>query len=210
VPSPSATPNGIQNKTAAEIAKTAQSNAVAASAVRMVGGLTEEGTTVAIDASVEKGQDAVGTITIDGVPFELIKIGSVAYFKGNGTVIGAIYGAKTGKAVGSSKWLKVSTNEQQLGQLAGIIDIKGIFEDDPSTDATLTKTGESTINGQPVVAVHDPDPTDGGDLYVATTGEALPVRLTAPSGQKGQFDFTNWDVPVKVVAPPASETVTLS
>lgn len=176
----------------------------------MVGGITEEGATIAIAASVEEGVNAVGTITIDGVPLHVIKIGNTAYFKGNSTVFSAIYGAKTGRAVGSSKWLKVTTSEQQLGQLAGLIDIKGIFADDPSQDASMTKKGTATIKGQPVVIVHDPDPTEGGDLYIATTGEALPVRLTAPPGQKGRFDFSNWNEPVTVVAPPASDTVTLS
>jgi hypothetical protein len=48
----------------------------------------------------------------------------------------------------------------------------------------------------------------GTTLYVAATGPARPIRLNrslnVPAGANGSLDFTGYDVPVKVAAPPGA------
>jgi hypothetical protein len=64
-----------------------------------------------------------------------------------------------------------------------------------------TLTGIDVVNGTPVYTYES---ADGSVVYIGKAGPHYLARMTAPASGSGSIDFTGWNQPVAVVAPPAS------
>jgi hypothetical protein len=71
----------------------------------------------------------------------------------------------------------------------------------PSGEITKGTVGEA--DGQPAVPLESSD----GTLWVATTGEPLPLLIEQNDGA-GRASFGEWSAPVEIPVPPADQVVT--
>ena len=68
-----------------------------------------------------------------------------------------------------------------------------------SSHGKLAKGKTTTVRGQQVVAVNDT--TNGGTLYVATTGKPYPIEISKTGSTGGQLVFDHFNQPVTLTAP---------
>jgi hypothetical protein len=188
--------NGVSSMTPQQILVQMKTAVADATSVHIVGGGTNGGSTIALDLQLEKGKGGFGHIAVGGVSFDIIKIGPKLYFKGKKAFLQQYAGAAAPLFAG--RWFAVTTSVPQFSNFTSLTDIKTLVDNIISSAGTLTKGNETTIDGQPAIAVVDS--AKGGTLYVATTGPAYPLQLNPGKG-KGGIKFTDWDQPVTLKAP---------
>jgi hypothetical protein len=77
---------------------------------------------------------------------------------------------------------------------------KSLFKSLTTSHGKLENQGETTYNGQSVVAIHDV--TRNATLYVAATGTPYPVRLVKTAGSdRGTVAFDHWNEPPTLTPP---------
>jgi hypothetical protein len=81
-----------------------------------------------------------------------------------------------------------------------------------ATSAGVTKGAAKTVNGTPVIGLTIKDSSGGSTLYVATTGQPVPIEAAPEAGgaDSGTIDFLDYGAPVDVQAPAADQTVDVS
>ena len=192
------TSNGEAGKTAKEIVADAKAAAKKAGSVHFHGSIVESGTPLKVDIRIDGTKAGGGSITIQGSKVEIVRMGSQAYLKGSPAFYQQIAGP-TAAALLKGKWLKGSATSGDLASLADLTDINKLFDAALKPSGTLTKGKERTVDGQKVIGINS---SDGGTLYVATTGEPYPIEITQASGSStGTLHFDEWNRPVDVKAP---------
>jgi hypothetical protein len=191
--------NGEEDKTAKEILADAKAAAKKASSVHFHGSIVESGTPLKVDIRIDSAKGGAGSMTIQGAKVEIVRIGNEAYLKGSTAFYTQIAGAVAAQLL-KGKWLKGSATSGDLAALAALTDINKLFEAALKPTGTITKGKETTVDGQKVIGVNS---SDGGTLYVATTGEPYPLEITQASGtSSGTVHFDEWNETVDVKAPP--------
>jgi hypothetical protein len=204
-PAPTATTpsEAFPGKSAAEIVDLAKAALAAAPSVHIKGTFLEEGKPMTIDVQYTKAHDGVGTMSKEGESFQIIKIGSDVYLKGDDAFMKSIIGDdETVAKLLKGKWIKGTGSD--VADMAAFFNIADeIFKDVPSD---LRRGDTGVINGIKALALVST--SDDGKMWVATEGEPYPLRLDA--GADGTIDFTDYGATVDVKAPPASEVFDLS
>jgi hypothetical protein len=180
-----------------------------AETVRLKGGGSTEGENFQIDMSY--GQDkALGTVSSSGQRIELRRIGKTVYLKADKAFWTRSAGAAAAELLGD-KYLKAPVTDQRVASLATFTDKDQFAGEvlDPDSNE-LTKGPEKEIRGTPAIALIDKS-ADGGTLYVATSGEPVPLQIT-PEGAKtgdtsGSLDFLDYGKSFDVAVPPAAQTI---
>lgn len=185
--------NGEASKTADQIIADAQAAALSASAVHVSG---SAGSSLVVNLHLVAGKGGEGRMTANGLTFDIIRIGGFAYFKGDATFWHQ-FGGGAAATLLKGRWLKAPASTGRLASLTPLTDITKLFSAILASHGTLAVGKETTIGGQPAIAVVDT--SKGGTLYVATTGKPYPVALRK-SGS-GSITFDEWDVPVTLTAP---------
>jgi hypothetical protein len=187
--------NGLASKTPEEVLAAIRAAVTSAKSVHVIGSGTSDGQAMKLDLrlATDSGQ---GSMTVQGLSFELIRIGDKAYIKGDEAFWRNIGQEAAGKLVGD-RWLLVSTTDSNFAGLLQLTDINqmvnGVLED----HGELKNEGETTVDGQSAVRIVDT--TEGGTLFVAATGPAYPVKLD--SKDEGSISFSEWDESFDVEAP---------
>ena len=190
--------NGEADKTAKEIVADAKAAAKKASSVHYSGSIAQSGTPLKVDIRIDGTKGGAGSITIQGAPVEIVRVGNEAYLKGSAAFYKQIAGTAAAQLL-NGKWLKGSATSGELAALAELTDINQLFEAALNPDGTITKGKETTVDGQKVIAIQS---SEGGTLYVATTGEPYPVEIKQASGDStGAVHFDAWNEKVDVTAP---------
>jgi hypothetical protein len=185
--------NGVAAKTADQIVADAQTAAAGATSVHVAGA---QGSARVIILSLVAGKGGKGRITANGLTFDMVRIGPTAYFKGDSAFWRQFGGQAMAQLMGD-RWLKAPATSGQLSSFAPLTDITKLFNSILSSHGTLKKGVESTRNGVKVIAVDDT--TQGGTLYVATTGGAYPIAIEQAG--KGTISFDRWNETVELEAP---------
>jgi hypothetical protein len=189
--------NGEADKTAKEIVADAKAAATKASSVHFHGVIVESGTPLKVDLRIDGVNGGTGSITIQGAPVEIVRVGSEAFLKGSNAFYTQIAGAEAAKLL-KGKWLKGSATSGDLAALAELTDINKLFSAALKPSGPITKGKETTVDGQKVIAIASSE----GTLYVATTGEPYPVEIAQDSGaSSGAVHFDEWNEKVDVKAP---------
>lgn len=207
-PSSAAAGGGVADLPATEIFARTKAAFKKADSVRLKGSGQSGTTKFAIDMSYATAGNAVGTVTNGGQTIELRRVGQTVYVKADQAFWTKSAGAAVGQLLGG-KYLKAPLSDPRVKQLGGFTD-KNSFADEVLTPANdVTKGDTKTIRGVPAVGLVDKSSTGSATLYVATTGEPVPLQLTPSSGgnNEGSFDFLDYGKPVDVTAPPAAQTV---
>ena len=192
--------NGEAAKTADQIVADAQAAALAASSVHVSG---SAGTALVVNLHLVAGKGGEGTMTANGLSFDIIRIDGFAYFKGDATFWHQ-FGGAAAATLFKGRWLKAPAASGRLASLTPLTDIAKLFTAILASHGTLTVGKETTIGGQPAIGIVDT--SQGGTLYVATTGKPYPVALR--KNGSGAITFDEWDKPVTLKAP--SDAVDIS
>jgi hypothetical protein len=194
-----APPNDEASKPALQVLADAKAAATSASSAHVAGNLVSNGTRITLDLSLARNKGAKGSVSINGLDFELVKIGDTAYIKGSD----AFYRHFAGSAIAQlihGRWIKAPTTSKQFHSFAALASVSGIFAEIAAHHGRLVNDGKATFEGQPVVVIRDV--SDDSKLYVAATGTPYPVAIVGGKRkQSGTVTFSDWNRPVSLSAP---------
>ena len=192
-------PNGEEEKSATQVLADAKKAATAASSAHVSGSIHSNGTPITLDLSTARGKGAKGSMSTNGLSFDLVRVGDTLYIRGSD----AFYKRFAGAAVAHflhGKWLKAPATKGRLKSLAPLTSIKALFAGIASHHGKLVNDGKRTYKGADVVAIRDT--SDGSKLYVAATDQPYPVAIVgAKKGQSGTITFDDWNKSVSLSAP---------
>lgn len=190
--------NGLASQTPQQVIAAAQKAAAGASSVRIAGNIVSNGTPITLDLTLAKGKGATGSMSTNGLSFDLMRIGNTVYIKGSEAFLKHYAGAGAAQLL-NGKWLK-GTTSGQFGALVSLTNAGKFFAKIGGNHGKLVNKGETTYNGDKVVWIEDT--TEGGKLYVAATGTPFPLALEGSStSHSGTITFTNWNQPVNLSPP---------
>jgi hypothetical protein len=190
--------NGIAEKTPGEILASAKVLADDASSAHVFGSITSAGSPIALNLYLHAKRGR-GEISENGLPFELIRVADDVYIKGSNAFYRHIAGPTAAQLL-QGRWLKASATSGSLASVGSLTDLRQLVDATLTGHGALVKGPTTTVAGRRVIALTDP--SEGGTLYVATTGPPYPVEVTKGGAAAGQILFDDWNDPV-LVTPPA-------
>jgi hypothetical protein len=197
--SSSGSSNGIASKSAGEIVSAAASAVAGVSSVHVSGKVLTGGQNVTLDLNLVNGKGGKGSMAQNGLGFQIVAVGPEIYINGS-SAFWKTFGGSAAAQLLSGKWLKAPA-KGQLSSLAMLTNVQKLFNQLLSNHGNLAKGKTTTVQGQEVVAINDT--TNGGTLYVATTGRAYPIEIVKSGSQGGRLVFDRFNQPVSL-APPAN------
>ena len=192
--------NGIAKLSATDALKQVQAAVKEVDTVHISGHLTAQGQDITLDLR-DKAGAGVGTLRLAGGEIDVVRTSDTIYVKGNATALTAFGASQTQASVAADKWLRESISSSgPLSAFAQLLDSSALF-DSVTTPTGELKTGTTTtINGHKVFTLVDAAAGGNGTLYVAETGDPLPLRVDQPGANGGSLDF-EYGVDVSVTAP---------
>ena len=194
-----APPNDEASKPAAQVLADANRAAASASSAHVSGSVKSGGTPITLDLTTARGKGAKGSMSTNGLSFDLVRIGDTLYIKGSDAFYKHFAGAAVAQLL-HGKWLKAPATTGRLKSLAPLTSLGTLFAGISAQHGKLANDGKSTYNGQPVVVIRDT--SDNSKLYVAASGKPYPVALVGGNkGRTGSITFGDWNQPVSLSAP---------
>jgi hypothetical protein len=189
--------NGISSKSPDQIV-TEVTNAVnGVNSVHVAGAVTNSGAKTTLDLNLVNGKGGKGSMSQAGLAFKIVAVGNQVYINGS-NAFWSKFGGNAAAQLLSGKWLKAPATGQ-LSSIASLTNVRTLFNQLLSSHGKLAKGQTTTIHGQKVIAVNDT--TNGGTLYVATTGKPYPIELSKTGSDGGQITFDQFNQPVTLAAP---------
>ncbi len=189
--------NGIASKSPDQIVAATRSAVAKVSSVHVAGTVASSGTKVALDLNLVNGKGGKGSMTQNGLGFQIVAVGPEVYLNGSTAFWRATAGAAAAQLL-SGKWLKAPATGQ-LASLATLTNVQKLFNQLLSSHGKLAKGKTTTVQGQKVIAVNDT--TNGGTLYVAATGNAYPIEISKTGADGGRIVFDHFNQPVSLTPP---------
>jgi hypothetical protein len=197
--------NGVASKSAAEIVTAARSAALSASGVHVSGRITSGGSPITLDLDLIAPRGGRGTLTDNGLGFELIQVGGTVYIKGSSAFYTRIAGPTAAQLL-QGRWLKAPTSSGQFSSIASLTDLNKLLSADLPDPRGLAKGKTTKLGGTPAIAVTDA--TKGETVFVATTGRPYPLQLVKNGKGGGQISLDRWNERVSLNAPADSIDIT--
>ncbi len=191
--------NGVQSESPEAIVSAAAQALKGVRSVHVYGTTTSSGMPVKLDLTLVTGKGGRGEITQNGLSFQIITTPGVVYINGSDG-FWRHFGGSAAVQLFHGKWLKAPASGE-LGSVAELTNLQQLFAKLLSSHGKLRKAGTTSVNAQKVIAVEDV--TQGGTLYVATTGKAYPVELSKTGSEGGRLNFDRYNEPVSL-SPPAN------
>ncbi|MFD4140283.1 hypothetical protein [Streptomyces sp. NPDC058572] len=187
-----------------------------ATSLRMAGRVKTDGDLMDVDFAVDDKGTCTGTMGTDGATAELLQTDDVMYMKGNEkfwTSMGKEEGSSGEEAAGiaemlKGRWMKIPADEGP-GEMCDLKGMVSDMDDDKSERTGMTKGPDAEVNGVPAAVVVKKK-ADGEtiEMYVAKEGKPYLLKVHVVGGDEpGTMVFSDYDKPVKAVAPPADEVV---
>ena len=189
--------NGVAAKSPTQILNAAVAAAESARSMHVSGTVQQQGT-IGLDLDLVTGKGAAGTISQGAPKFKLIVVGADFYFQGNRAFW--LHAAHSQAAVQLllGKWIRYPSAGAQFGSVSHLTSIKAVMDAIVKEHGTLSKGQTTTIAGQRAIALND---SNGGKLYVATTGKPYPLKLISKRSTGGVVSFTQYGHPFAIAAP---------
>ncbi len=188
--------NGVASRSPDGIVSAASTAIAGVSAVHVSGSTTSGGSTIDLNLDLVNGKGGRGTLSENGLSFQMISVGGTVYVDGSDT-FWRRFGGNAAAQLFHGKWLRAPAtgNFASFAQLASVSKLfAGLL-----SHGTLSKGSTATINGRQAIAVTDTG--QGGTLYVATTGKPYPLEISKSGANGGKIEFTNFNEPVSLAAP---------
>ena len=193
-----AQPNDEASKPAAQVLADAKASATKASTAHVSGSIQSGGTPITVDLSTAREKGAKGSMSTNGLGFDLVRIGDTIYIRGSDGFLKHFAGAAAAQLL-HGKWLKASATHGRLRTLAPLTNLSALFAGITTHHGKLANKGQTTFKGQQVVVIQDT--SDNSKLYVAATGKPYPVALVGSKSQPGTITFGDWNKTVSLSAP---------
>jgi hypothetical protein len=167
--------NGVAAKSPDAIVNSAMRAIGGAKTAHVSGSLASGGTHVTLDLQYISGKGAQGQVTENGMAYRLVVIGRTAYLNAAPAVWRRVGGAAAVQLL-QGRWLKVPSTSPDYASFEQITSVNRLMSGALSNHGKLARGAKTTIRGAPAVTVLDT--TEGGTLYVATTGKPFPLEFT--------------------------------
>lgn len=192
------TTNREHAKPAKQVVADAVRAARRASAVHVFGHVRSGKTPLALDLTLVRGKGATGSVSENGLSFDLVQVGDTVYIKGSDAFWRKYAGSAATLLHG--RWISAPAGKGEFAQLAPLTSAAKLFALVESTHGRLVNRGPATYQGQSVVEIRDT--SDGSKLYVSATGTPYPVAL-AGGGKHAddQLRFHRWNGRTSLSAP---------
>ena len=202
---------GVAGLPATEILARAKTAFNQASSVHVTGRGASGSSTFSVDMRYGADGKAVGTFDNSGETVEIRRVGQVIYVKASPAFWTAAAGAKAASLFGG-KFVKAPLADKRLASVVSLTDKASFIDSALATSAGVTKGAATTVNGTPAIGLTIKTSAGGSTLYVATTGQPVPVEAAPQAGgtDSGKIDFLDYGAAVDVPVPAASETVDVS
>jgi hypothetical protein len=194
--------NGVADKNADQIVADAVAAAKAAQTVHVPG--KASGESLEIDMHLVAGKGGDGHLVVNGLSFDIVRIGDRAYFRGDETFWQQFGGGDVIELL-EGRWVEAPADTGDLASLTPLTDLEQFFGGVLEDHGTLAKGDETEIGGVAAIAIEDT--TEGGTLYVATEGEPYPLKIDGPDDSPGSIVFDEWNGDHALEAP--TDTVDL-
>jgi hypothetical protein len=195
--------NGVAALTADEILAKAKEALTKAGSFHLAGAATTDGQTMSLDFKVS-GKDFVGKMSMGkDADVEILAVGGKQYMKpseGFWAMIAGAEQAKTMTTATGGKWVLVPAKDQISGLFAAA-DVNELLK----PGGTLSKGETTKVGEQPVVTLKDSSDAESL-VFVATTGEAYPVRI-GPSATGEGVTFSEFGAKFDGIVAPAADQV---
>ncbi|TQK52019.1 hypothetical protein FBY35_2444 [Streptomyces sp. SLBN-118] len=197
-----------------QIADKAVAATKSARSIRIAGKVTSGAELLTVDFAVDSKGSCTGKIGMRGGNAELRKVGKVLYIKGDDTFWKASVGAQAHGITDllKGRWMKVPQGSSSA--MEGVCDLKAMLADtnkDALERQGMTRGPDAAVGGKPVVTLVKKKP--GGEtltMYVAKEGAPYLLRVVKKGGtEPGTLTFSDFNKPVKAVAPPPDQVVDL-
>ncbi|GGT81964.1 hypothetical protein [Streptomyces lateritius] len=226
-PTPSPSPDPFKGLSADQIADRAVSATQSATSLRMAGRVTSDDQPLDVDFSLNDKQECSGRMKIKGGAAELRQMDKITYMKGDERFWRV---SMTSQGVPErqidatiellkGRWLKITPDQAGSRDLSGVCDLKALLADmgkdkdeDKDERGELTRGPDAKVDGTPVATLVNKKPGDGTTtVSVSQKGKPYILKMVKAGGDEpGTMVLSDFDKPVKVVVPPADETVDLS
>jgi hypothetical protein len=193
---------------AADILARTKTAFTAAKSVHVTGGGKSGSDTFKVDMRYATAGDATGSVTNGGETIELRRIGPTVFLKASKAFWTGTAGAEAGTVFGG-KFVKAPVSDRRVTAVVSLTD-KGAFIDAAlSTTGGVEKGAVTTVNGTQAIPLTIKDSAGGSTLFVAATGEPLPLEVLPQAGgtDTGKVDFLDYGAAVDATPPPAAQTV---
>jgi outer membrane lipoprotein-sorting protein len=190
--------NGIEKLSGDKALAKVKADVAGVQSVHAHGTVSQAGKQLQLDVHVAQSK-GVGTLGIGDSHIDMRLVDGTAYVRGD-TAAYTAFGATPQEAqLVADKWLKGSSDSGDLSNFSNFLDLKQLFDSLLTPQGTVKTGGTTTVNGQKAFVLIDS--SDGGKLYVAETGKALPLRIEKTGTGGGTIDFSDYDADVSVSAP---------
>ena len=197
--------NGITALSADEIMIRARAAVKAAKSVHVKGSIVDDGQDITVDIR-SAGADFAATMAFGKAKIDLLSVGGEKYSRPNEAFWVMSTDAAKGKILTQtygSRWISGADSDQSFAAIFDIGDIDQLL----TPDGTVAKAEEKVIAGVRAIGIKDSSDTDT-ELYVATTGEPLPL-LMATKGAGGLTFSSYGETFPQIAAPSPSRVVKL-
>jgi len=177
-PSPTestAADNGVAKLSADAILKKATTALAAAKSFHVSGNDVDGGQKILVDLKIA-GKDGIGQIAVGKGKVELLTVGGGRYFKANEAFwaqnAGGAQRAKVMVTLVGDRWVKAPASDKNFAGMFDLFKVSDILE----PDGKVTKGATKEVGGVPAIALTSHGKS-GGSLYIATTGQPLPLEI---------------------------------
>jgi hypothetical protein len=200
--------NGIASLPAGQIlskalaaARTAGS--VHASLVATAGSLTAS---ISTDASLTEGREVITSVA--GSQATVLVVDGIGYVNANAAAWTYYFGMQSAASRLAGHWVKFTPGSTDYSDITADVTLDSAISTYTLT-GQLTNTGQVTQDGKPAVGVGGTLPAAAGTLagaagvlYVAATGQPLPVGYQVSAGNSQVNGvFSKWGEPVSITVP---------
>ena len=182
-----------------DILTSATSAIQGAKSVHVTGALSDGGQSIKLDLNILSGQGAKGSMSQNGLSFQLIASGKYVYINGS-PAFWKKFGGAAAATLFQGKWLKAPANSSNFASLTSLTNLHSLAQALLTGHGSLSKGSTTTVNGQKVISVTDS--TKSSKLYVATTGKPYPIEIAKTGSTAQHVDFDHYNASV-ALRPPA-------
>ncbi|MFE5632516.1 hypothetical protein ACFQ69_29250 [Streptomyces sp. NPDC056470] len=220
---PTPTPDPFENLTPDAIADRAVQATQSATSLRMAGRVVSEGQPLDLDIALDDENNCTGLMKVDGGTGELRQADRITYLKGDATfwrVSMSSQGVPPPQIDATiqlvqGRWLKITPGQPGGSDLSGVCDLNAVLGDlgeNRDDRKGMTRGPDAEVEGTPVATLVKKRP--GGEtttVSVAQEGKPYILKIVKKGGEEpSTLVLSDYDKPVKVVVPPADETVDIS
>lgn len=205
----SATVASAANPTGTAIFARAVAASEGATSLTMKASLTKAATSYALDISVSKSGNGLGSIRHDGQTVDLVRLGGTVYFKAT-----RMFWAKNASArvaaLFAGKWVSGPATSATMKNVGGYFDVRSFLKRffGKTRPRHLAERGTTTFMGRRVAILRSHAATGSSTIYVGASAPHFLYRIVKSGGSShGSVTLFDYDKPVKPERPKGAITL---